>query len=58
LASYALTFFFLSGRDECRTNMSVRENAIKTCKLFLENNFIEEHVKNQIKGFLKEANAM
>ena len=58
LASFALKSFFLNGRDDCRKNMSVRDNAIKTCKLFLENKYIEDNVKNEIKEFLKEANAL
>ena len=58
LASFALKSFFLNGRDDCRKNMSVRDNAIKTCKLFLENKYIEDKVKNEIKEFLKEINAL
>ena len=58
LASFALKNFFLNNRDDCRQNLSIRKNAIKTCKLFLENKFIEISVKEQIKEFLKEVNAI
>ena len=55
VASFAIEIFFLN--HKCRRNMLIREEAIKVCKLFLENEYIEKRVKDRINSFLIEANA-
>ena len=55
IASFELDEWFLKSND-CRNNSFVREDAIKVCNLFLQNEYIESQIKNKIKDFLKEVN--
>ena len=55
IASFELDEWFLKSND-CRSNLFVREDAIKICNLFLQNEYIESQIKNKIKDFLKEVN--
>ena len=51
-ASYQLDKWYLNHR--CRNNTFVKEKGKYVCKLFLENEYIENDVKNQIKTFLNK----
>ena len=52
IASYELENFFLN--DKCRNCQFIKERGENICKLFLENEFIEDNVKMKIKNFLNE----
>ena len=54
LSSFALQNFFLNSR--CRHDKNIRNDAITICKLFLDNQNINNNLKDKIKVFLNEAN--
>ena len=55
IASFELDEWFLNSND-CRNNSFIREDAIKICNLFLQNEYIESQIKNKIKIFLNGTN--
>ena len=50
IASYELKNWFLN--NKCKNNAYIKERAKIVCKLFLENFYIEEGIKEQILLFL------
>ena len=54
IASYELENWFLN--HECRQNKNITNEAIRVCKLFIENKYIEEEMKKKILIFLNETN--
>ena len=54
LASFVLKYLFLN--QKCRKDISIRDEAIRICKLFLENQYIEKELKYKINSFLNEIN--
>ena len=52
--SYLMENFFLN--SECKQNSSIRNEAIRICKLFLENQYIDKILKDKINSFLNEVN--
>ena len=54
IASFAIKKFFLN--TECKNKMSIREQAIEVCNLYLKNPFIEDNVKKDINSFLNDVN--
>jgi glycosyltransferase involved in cell wall biosynthesis len=54
IASYELNANFLD--HECRNNEVVQKEGINICKLFLQNEYIENDIKDKIKLFLVEKN--
>ena len=54
LSSFALQNFFLNSR--CRHDKNIRNDAITICKLFLDNQNINNNLKDKIKVFLNETN--
>ena len=55
IASFELEKWFLN--HGCRKNKFIRNQGINLCKLFLENEYIENSIKNKITTFLKEINS-
>ena len=53
IASFELKNIILSN-DNCKFNPNFKENLINLCKMFLENNYIEETIKNEIHTYLNE----
>ena len=47
IASYELDRYFFQ-KEECKNNTYSRKRAIKICKLFLKNEYIENYVKSKI----------
>ena len=54
ISSYELENWFLN--HECRKNKNVTNEAIKVCKLFIENKYIGEDIKKKILIFFNETN--
>jgi glycosyltransferase involved in cell wall biosynthesis len=54
IASYELENTFLN--NHCKTNQFIRETAKNICKLFLENKYINEDIKNKISIYLNQIN--
>ena len=54
IASYELNNWFLN--HQCINNTFIQERAKKVCKSFLENQYIENEVKDKIKLFLNQTN--
>ena len=52
LASFAIEYFFLN--NECRGDIKIRDEAIRICKLFLVNQYIEQELKDKINSYLNE----
>ena len=52
IASYELRNWFLN--HQCKNNTFIEERAKNVCKLFLENSYIEDDVKKEIRLFLNE----
>ena len=50
IASFELNNYYL--KNKCNNNTFIRKRAKNVCKLFLENHFIEQDVKQQILHFL------
>ena len=55
IASFELDRYFLN-KDECKNNTYIKRRAIKICKLFLRNKYIEKYVKTKILHILFEQN--
>ena len=55
IASFELDEWLLKN-NRCRNNTFIREDAIKICNLFLQNEYIKSEIKNKIKIFLNETN--
>jgi glycosyltransferase involved in cell wall biosynthesis len=55
ISSYELNRYFLN-KKECQNNTYVRKSVIKVCRLFLENKYIKNYVKEKILQVLKEQN--
>ena len=53
IPSFELEKYFLN-RTQCRNNLYVRKRAVKVCKLFLQNEYIEKYIKNRIIYFFHE----
>ena len=51
-ASFQLDIWYLN--HKCRNNNFRKEKGKYVCKLFLENEYIDNDVKNKIKNFLNE----
>ena len=51
IASYELKKWFLD--NNCRNNSFIRKRATMVCKLFLNNEFIENKTKTEINNYLK-----
>lgn len=49
-ASYLLKNLFL--KTECERNKSIRNEAIRICKFFLESQYIENKLKDRINSYL------
>lgn len=47
IASFEMERYFFN-RSECQNNYYIRKRAIKVCKLFLKNKYIEDYVKKRI----------
>lgn len=56
IASYELKIFYLN--SFCKYNKYVEKRGIYVCKLFLENKYITDDVKNEIKSFLQKKGAI
>ncbi len=52
IASYELNTWLLS--HECRNNTSTKKLALKICLLYLNNQYINNKIKEKIKSFIKE----
>ena len=52
IASFELKNWYLN--NKCRNDSYSKEQGIQICKLYLQNKYVEENVKNEIKIFLKE----
>ena len=53
IASYELKNTLINN-NECKYNQKHRDEIINLCKLFLENQYIEEKTKNEINSYLNE----
>ena len=53
IASFELKNIILNN-DNCKFNPNFKENLINLCKMILENNYIEETIKNEIHTYLNE----
>ena len=52
IASYELQNWFLN--HKCKNNTFIQERAINVCKSFLENQYIQEEIKDKIRLFLNQ----
>ena len=55
IASFELNKTILNNY-KCKYNINLKEQIINLCKLFLDNNYIEEKIKNEINSYLKIIN--
>ena len=54
IAAFAIKKFILN--DDCGRKMLIRNETIKVCKLYLDNQYIDNNTKEQINLFLKSLN--